>query len=361
MITQTQFADFKKEAITRQPHRKTINLRDLKFITMDCVEYAGLTLGINKQGLKDIVRIIGFSVQGQTKMNRNVGEETSINILNALKNTIGGTSLEVTLSVTPDRIITRVVPSGNKSSLISATTYFDTFERMANSKNLEVTATQFNPNTGSIFISALANGKQHQIGNFKDEIFSSGISLSRTDEGIQADPYMHRLVCTNGMVTRQFEESFKLRTMEPKMWEEFYTHLDKIEKNGFVPQDFNNSVSRSMNNPSSLQELERGCSLLTTNSKIPEGELEVFFKGLKRTYNAFHTSGIDTTKLSYEQKRNCRTGVTHWDLINGITDFASHNYGYDKKVGSDRHLQVFAGDLLSKGPECQNLVLNQPF
>ena len=361
MLTQTQFADFKKDAISKQPHRKTINLRDLKFITMDAVDYAGVTLGINRQGLKDIVRIIGFSVTGQDKMNRNVGEETSINILNALKNTIGGTNLEVTLSVTPDRIITRVVPSGNKSSLISATTYFDTFERMANTKNLEVQSANFNPNTGSIFISALADGKQHQIGNFKDEVFGTGISFSRTDEGIQADPYMHRLVCTNGMVTRQFEESFKLRTMEPKMWEEFYTHLDKIEKANFVPGDFNSSVQRSMSTPSSLLELESACSLLTSNSKIPEGELEIFFRGLKNTYNKFHLAGIDTTKLTFEQKKNCRSGVSHWDLINGITDFASHNYGYDKSANADRHLQVRAGDLLAKGPDCQNLILNQPF
>jgi hypothetical protein len=361
MLTQTQYADFKKEAIAKQPHRKTINLRDLRFITMDAVEYAGLTLGINRQGLKDIVRIIGFSVSGQDKMNSQVGEETSINILNALKNTISGTSMEVTISVTPDRVITRVVPAGSKSSLISATTYFDTFERMANQHNLNIQSTNFNPSTGSIFISALADGKEHQIGNFKDEIFSTGISFSRTDEGIQADPYMHRLVCTNGMVTRQFEESFKLRTMEPKMWEEFYTHLDKIEKSNFVPGDFNNAVQRSMNTPASLLELESACSLLTSNSKIPEGELEIFFRGLKNTYNKFHQAGIDTIKLTFDQKKNCRSGVKHWDLINGITDFASHNYGYEKSANADRHLQVRAGDLLAKGPECQNLILNQPF
>lgn len=361
MLTQTQYNEFRANAIAKQPIRKTIQLRDLKFITMDAVDYAGITLGINRQGLKDIVRIIGFSVTGQSKMEQSVGEETSINILNALKNAISGSNLEVTISVTPDRVITKATRSGSQSSLISAQTYFDTFERLANSHKLDIKFANFNEQTGSISIQAVSDGREHQIGNFKDEVFSTGLSFSRTDEGIQADPFMHRLICTNGMVTRQFEESFKLRSMEPKMWEEFYKHLDRIEKTDFVPTQFNQSVTRSMNTPSSLAELENGCQLLLGSSKIPEGELEIFFRGLKNTYNKFHTAGIDTTKLSLDQKRNLRTGVKHWDLINGITDFASHNYGYDKNANADRHLQVRAGDLLAKTPDCANLILNQPF
>jgi hypothetical protein len=361
MFTQANYEAFKTNAISKQPLRKTIQLRDLRFITMDAVDYCGVTLGINRSGLKDIVRIIGFSVTGQSKMENTVGEETSINILNALKNAISGSNLEITISVTPDRVITRATRSGEKSSLISVQTYFDTFERMANSHKLDIKFANFNEQTGAIAIQAISDGKEHQIGGFKDEVFSTGLSFSRTDEGIQADPFMHRLVCTNGMVTRQFEESFKLRSMEPKMWTEFYQHLDRIEKNEFVPQQFNQSVQRSMNTPASLSELENGCSLLTGASKIPEGELEIFFRGLKNTYNRFHNSGIDTAKLTLEQKKNLRTGVKHWDLINGITDFASHNYGYDKSANADRHLQVRAGDLLTRTPDCANLILNQPF
>jgi hypothetical protein len=361
MYTQAQFEVFKKEAISKQPIRKTIQLRDLQFITMDAVNYCGITLGINRTGLKDIVRIIGFSVTGQNKIQQSVGEETSINILNALKNAVSGSNLEITISVTPDRVITKATRSGNQSSLISTETYFNTFERMANNHNLEVKDCHFNAETGTISISALSHGKEHQIGNFKNEIFSTGLSFTRTDEGIQADPFMHRLVCTNGMVTRQFEESFKLRTMEPKMWTEFYQHLERIEKNEFVPTKFNEHVQRSMSTPASLAELENGAHLLLGSSKLPEQDLEIFFRGLKNTYNKFHASGIDTTKLTLEQKKNLRTGVNHWDLINGITDFASHNYGYEKNQNADRHLQVRAGDLLSRTPDCQNLILNQPF
>jgi hypothetical protein len=360
MVTQTQFDSFKEDAIRKQPIRKRILLSDLKFHTMDCVEYAGVMLGLNRQGLKDIIKIIGFSVSGGSELKKSVGEESAINILNALKNVTGTIKREVTIAVTPDRVITKVSPNSS-SSLISVETYFDTFEKLANNHNLEIQSTSFNSESGTVSISALASNHEFQVGNISDEVFRTGLSFSRNMEGIQADPYMHRLVCTNGMVTRQFEESFKLRNMEPKMWEEFYTHLDRIEKSGFVPKTFSQAVERSMNSRASLAELERGVTLLTGSSNIPEGELEIFFRGLKHTYSKFHSAGIDTTKLTVDQKRNSRTALTHWDVINGITDFASHNYGYEKKANSDRHLQLQAGDLLASVPHTSNLILNQPF
>ena len=360
MITQTQFDSFKKEAISKQPLRKRIQLSDLKFQTMDCVEYQGVLLGLNRKALQDIIKIIGISASGSKNLSAAVGENNAVDILNSLKNIIGGVNKEVTIAVTPDRVISRVTPT-DKSSIISIETYFDTFESMANRHNLSVNSVNFNPETGSVSIDALSNKSEIQINSLKDEVFSTGISFSKSLEGIQVDPYMHRLVCTNGMVTRQFEESYKLKSMEPKMWEEFYKHLEQIEQNDFTPKAFNETVIKSINAPASLAELERGVNLLTSQSNIESRELEVFFKGITKTYNKYHSTGIDTLALTKAQKVNCRTAVTHWDLINGITDFASHNYGYEKKPNCDRYLQVQAGDILSKGPDTNNLVLNQPF
>lgn len=360
MVTQTQFDAFKTEAISKQPLRRRIQLSDLKFHTMDAVEYCGVMLGLNRKALKDIVKIIGISSAASKSLEDAVGENSAVDILNSLKNIIGGISKEVTIAVTPDRIITRVTPT-DKSSLISIETYFDTFETMANRHDLSVQSVSFNPETGAVSIDALSNKAEVQVKSLKDEVFSTGLSFSKTSEGIQADPYMHRLVCTNGMVTRQFEESYKLKSMEPKMWEEFYKHLDQIEANDFTPKAFSETVLRSMNAPASLAELERGVNLLTGQSNIESKELEIFFKGITKTYNKYHSTGIDTLALTNQQKVNCRTAVSHWDLINGITDFASHNYGYEKKPNADRYLQVQAGDILSKGPDTNNLVPNQPF
>ena len=162
------------------------------------------------------------------------------------------------------------------------------------------------------------------------------------------------------MVTRQFEESYKLKSMNQQVWEEFYRHLDNIEKGGFVPVKFSQQVERASSTPASLYELEQGLRLITDNSNCEGDSTEMFIRA-KNTYNRLHSSGIDTVRLTDAQKRNVRTGVTVWDVINGVTDFASHNYGFEKKPNADRHLQMRAGDMLSKTFDSANLVLNQPF
>ena len=360
MVTQTQFQNFKTEAIRNQPIRKQVRLSDLNFRTMDTVEYNGILLGCNRQALKDLFRILGMTQKAYLNLQTSLGEDVSRNFLNTLKNAISSAkSLELTIAVTPDRVISRIEKAG-QSSIISAETYFDTFERLANQHNLEIKSTDFNKGNGNIYLSTVTQN-QHQIGNLSDEVFQTGMSFSKTADGIMADPFMERLVCTNGMVTRQFEESFKLRSMDPKMWSEFYQHLDRIEKGNFVPHKFNETVNRAINTPASLAELERGITLMTNNSNMKPEDVEMFIKGTKRTYNKIHQAGIDTTKLNNDQRKNLRTGVSVWDVINGITDFSSHNYGYEKKANSDRHLQMTAGDLLSKKFDTQNLILTQPF
>ena len=360
IVSQSQYEVFKKEAIQNQPIRKTIQLADLRFHTMDTAEYAGIMLGVNRQALKDLFQILGFTQGGYRNLEQSLGEEVSRNFLNTMKNAISSAKGEVTIAVTPDRVIARIQKKG-QSDLISAQTYFDTFERLANDHSLDIKFMDFNKSNGHIYLSTVAKGGEFQVGNLSDEVFHTGMSLSRTADGIQADPFMERLVCTNGMVTRQFEESFKLRSMDPRMWNEFYQHLEKIEKSGFVPTKFSDKVNQAINTPASLSELERGIGIITNNSNIKPEEIEMFIRGTKRSYNRIHSAGIDTLKLNNEQKKNLRTGVSVWDVINGITDFASHNYGYEKKANADRHMQMAAGDMLTRTFDTANLILNQPF
>lgn len=362
MITQSQYAAFRESSLANQPIRRTCQLADLRILTLDTVEYKGLRLGLSRTALKDLVKITGLSISGFNDLEKTLGEDSANAWLNSIKNAIGiAKSMQVTMVVSPDRILNRVYKTGQGSS-ISAETYFDTFERIANRHNLEVKEMSFNPTNGNCYISALsAKGDQFQVGNLSDEVFTSGISLANTADGILADPFLHRLVCTNGMVTRSFNESFQLQSMDPRKWQEFYTHMDRIEKMGFVPTQFSRNVELAIKTPASLKELETATSLILNNSNCPEDELEYFIKGHRNTYARIHDAGIDTERLTNAQKANLRTGVSVWDCINGITDFASHNYGYEKKLNADRHMQVQAGNMLCKTFDTANLILDQPF
>lgn len=360
MISQQQYAAFRESSLASQPLRRQCGIEEIHLISLDTIEYSGLRLGLKRSALKDLIKIGGLSTAGFASLEKSIGEAAAQSILNALKNAIGlAKGLRVTLVVSPDRQVTAIQKS--TGSLISAETYFDTFERIANNHNLEIQSTHFNPDNGNCYLSAITAKGQFQVGNLSDEVFTTGISLAKTADGIQIDPFMNRLICGNGMVQRTFEDSFNLNSMDPRKWQEFYTHLERIERGAFVPGTFSSKVTAAINTPASFLELEAATGLILKNSNCPQDEIEYFIKGYKHTHSRFQAAGIDTEALVNAQKANLRTGVSVWDCINGVTDFASHNYGYEKKANSDRHLQMAAGQMLSKQFDTQNIVMHQPF
>jgi hypothetical protein len=361
MVTSSQYNAFKEDVLHNQPIRKTINLHDLKFLTMDTVEFSGLRLGITRSGFRDLLKIVGISIAGMENIEASVGEDGAQKFLNALKNAVGqAKGLQVTLSVTPDRVISRISRTAS-NSLISTETYFETVDRLVNAHNLDIIDYSFNKENGNVGISTVSRKGGLQVGNFNDESFKTGMSFAKTASGIIADPYLQREICTNGMVVRSFQDSFKLESMQPGKWQEFFQHIERIEKGGFVPPKFEQAVKSAMITPASLRELERGTNLLLSNSNIESPDLEMFFKGRANTYYTLAKAGIDVEELSQAQKANVRTPIPLWDVINGVTDFSSHNYGFEKRANSDRFLQVQAGDMLSSRFDNNNQVMNQPF
>ena len=89
MVTQAQYTTFKEESLQNQPIRKNIRLTDLQFVTLDCVEYSGIKLGISRTALKDLLSIVGISLSGMKTLESSIGEEGANKFLNALKNAIG--------------------------------------------------------------------------------------------------------------------------------------------------------------------------------------------------------------------------------------------------------------------------------
>ncbi len=96
---------------------------------------------------------------------------------------------------------------------------------------------------------------------------------------------------------------------------------------------------------------------MKANSKVTDTELEIYAP-IASTEEAYKKNGVIIENLNKDQKENARTDVSYWELVNGITDFASHNYGHELK--NPDTLQRFAGRLFVKKPDLSNLVLN-PF
>ena len=77
---------------------------------------------------------------------------------------------------------------------------------------------------------------------------------------------------------------------------------------------------------------------------------------VKSTNQAFARIGVDTQILDAAKKKNAKTGTSVWDLINGVTHFATHDNGIQLTEYDRRRLQVVAGQMLTKIPDMSNQV-----
>ena len=363
-FSQEQYNAFKQSAMVKQPLRKEINLHDLKFITIDTVDYCGLKLGMSKRAVKDIMQLLGLAQSFGGKLNNVFGEQFTNTLLNIMKDAISTKKgVSVNLLVSPDRIIQRIHKSG--SSWVSTENFFDIVERTIDKSNLSINNMQVN-NQGGIIIGTTNPDSEFQLSgkglDSKQEVFQGGLNFNRTYSGLQVDPFLYRLWCANGCVTKEFEESIRMTNITPNSWNEFYKNLERIEANNFQPKGFADKVKMAANTPASLAEMDKAINLIKNSSNIDDLNIQPFVQ-YGETYNAFKKMGIQPRELTHQQKKNARTNVSVWDIVNGITDFASHDYGFEVKdpENTRNNMMVEAGALLTKTYDTQNLLVAQPF
>jgi hypothetical protein len=137
---------------------------------------------------------------------------------------------------------------------------------------------------------------------------------------------------------------------------EFFEKIKVLKTAGFMPGEFQNKVSQAIATRASFNEVKSAADLITGSSKMTKEFVDRFvpFNDIRRKFLA---KGCDTIGWNAQQAQNAITDISVWDVINGITDFASHDYGFDLSEGNRLALQVKAGGLLArKSFDTQNLV-----
>lgn len=357
-LSTEQFAKAKAEALQKQLIRKRVQVEDINFITSDTIEYCGLFLGLEKKALRDLCNFLGISEKLQKNMNSTFGEDFTKQLINALKGAIAsrkGSSL--TMVIDRNRNVHRFI--SDASTMLSHESFFDQVERIVNDSNLEIERFT-SDDAGNVNIQTILPSSDFNVSGFKDEYFKSGLNLTNSITGVQVDPYVHRLICTNGMIGRAFNESINVKKFDRESFEKLHQSIARIKSNGFQPQSFQEQVKRAIDTPASINEMLTAMDLIKSNSKIPEDQVRLFVD-YHKTFHDYAKLGINVEKLNHEQMKNAKTAVSMWDLVNGLTDFSSHNYGYEVKDGANERIQMKAGNMLCKTFDTSNLVPVQPY
>ena len=343
-------------AIEAQPIRKEVSLQSVKIIDQTCIEFGGHRIAITPQAFKDMMSILKIPSNFADRFRGIVGQEAQEKFINTIKNVMAQSSNKtVTLVLNPkDRTVVAIHKTNR--NLISNAAATDLIGRILNDSGLSVADFSINTDNGGIAVNTFSTNNRFEIPGMKDEHFIAGISFTNNPtNGFQVSPYINRLVCANGMVTRGFEEQYKLTKLDEAEMNRFMEHLTTLRSNQYKPFGFTDAVRLCANTSASLHEMEFAANAIRNVADVDYEMLQEWVP-IKSTNQAFGRIGVDTQLLDAAKKKNAKTGTTVWDLINGITHFATHDNGIQLTDYDRRRLQVVAGQMLTKTPDMSNMV-----
>lgn len=196
-----------------------------------------------------------------------------------------------------------------------------------------------------------------EYGEINGEEHRGGISIVNSyDKGCKIYHNLLRCVCTNGMIIES-KNSLNFDNSARGL-SKLFVNLDGLNENSWINPKYWDNVRQAMNLDASLAEVDFMRTALLKTSDIgqfnPE-QLELFIP-INKIKHYLVKRGINYEKLNQEQMKNCPTGVKLWDLINRVTDFASHNYGFKIVERERMYLQTIAGDMVNKRPDAMGFL-----
>jgi len=348
-----------QEAIEKTPIRKEINLRDVEVVKDDLLRVGEANIPMNAEAFKGVCKVVGLPVGFDKTFSSAFGDKARQSLVNRLKTAVqakGNTTLSLVVNPHDKKVIG---VQKDPRDLVSNQTFVETSKRIIDKYNLEVTDFSIS-SEGGVVINTMSPKNSWGLTGLQDEDFYGGITFSNSpSRGYLVSPFLHRLVCANGMIGTAFEETMSLGQMDGFSMEKFWTNLNSLAERGFRPLQFENRVRLAMNTPASLAELESAHDDLKSLSDAEHKELEAWVP-YHNTRARFHAHGIDTLLLTHAQKKGAKTGTSVWDVVNGITHFASHDNGFKLDDFNRRKLQVQASKLLVKPFDMAN-VIRSPF
>ncbi len=359
--TQSQLlTQFKTNAEENQLIPRKFSLSEIKIINSETIDIKGSFLVLERKAFRDIITILGMTEKVLKVFDDNFTSSKTVQVLNLIQENISRSGINIVLYANPkNKTISRIVAENKRTRGLSLETYFNTLDRILNSNsNLEIKG--YVADHSQTQIDLIDHTAEFRVGDLNIETFHPGLSFGTTfNNETFIENFTERLVCTNGMVYRDAETSYALNeNFKADQWQQFFDHIDKIKKDNWVSPKFSNRVIDAMKTPASLSEMINVANLVKKHA----GKDTELWVPLNETTDKFKNIDVDYKELNERQLSTAKTGTSVWTLINGLTDFASHDYKFEISDLERLQLQIQAGKILMKPTfDIQNIVTKSPF
>ena len=194
----------------------------------------------------------------------------------------------------------------------------------------------FKPDTAAVNINTVTND-QIDCGGSDSWQFGTTTVIQHTNQ--QFSNFFLRLICTNGMTTRE-DISYRKSSASNNIASQFI----KFASNTSFSANIKPRVDRLKNSRASFLEIENLRNALTAD------EVDMFMPFYSQIICDFKDKGIDIDKLSSKRKRFVYTNENAYDIFNLATNLASHQRDTlsDSTCNTLNHA---AGSMFTKGPD----------
>ena len=361
-LSPTAFALRKDEAIRNEVMRKEISLSEFNVIDNTHIEVDGVSIELTPFAFKRLLGRLRIPTAFANRFESGFGSDGLQQLVQMMKTMKSSKNDQtVTLLVDPrEKKITNILPAGYAS--ISNEAFIDFAEGYINQYGLEVKDFGSDPNGGAT-INCVSPNSIFTVPGMSDEVFNTGVTFRNTPtRGLEVSPYLNRLVCSNGMTSTSFSETYGLHELTDKSISEFNDHMISMASTGFQPVGLADKIKMANNTDASIAEVQRAMSAMLSTDKKIDFEYMQRYLPINRVMKAYSDIGAEPSTFTTKQLQNAKSGMSIWEVVNGITNFASNDTRYNIDDHKTSNLMVSAGNLLmKKNFDTEALIQFDPF
>ena len=347
-LSQSAFDVKKAEAINNQLMRKEITLSEFNVIDNNHIDVDGVKIEVTDKAFGKLLGRLRIPKAFAKRFSDGFGNDGLRQLIQMMKTAKSSRNEQtVTLLVDPNsRKIMDILPAGYAS--ISNENFIDFASRYIDQYNLGVThmgSSQY----GGTQINCVSPQGMFNVPGMTNEVFNTGVTFRNTPtRGLEVSPYLERLICANGMTSTAFAENYGLHNLNDKNINEFNEHMIRMASTNFQPVGLADNIKKANNTDASLAEIQRAASsILSLDKNIDYNYIQKYIP-VDRAMKAYSDLGADPNTFTKAQMKNAKSGMSVWDVVNGMTNFASNDSKYSINEGKMGNLMVTAGNILCK-------------
>lgn len=347
LVLSEDYTKHKLAAIETQPLRKRISLSEFNVVDNTHILIDGVVIEVTEHVFNKLLRRLQIPASFAKRFAEGFGQDGLRQLITMMRSfKTAKSDTRVTLLVNPDtRKIVDILPE--KYASISTEAFFDFAENYIDQYDLGVTHVSGDMNGSQI--NCISNSGTFAVPGLQNEIFQTGVMFRNTPErGLEVSPYLSRLVCSNGMTSTTFQENYNLHTLSDKSIHEFNEHMIMLASSNFQPSGFADTIRKAHSIDASLAEMQQAASAILSIDKSIDYDYIQRYIPVERAVRAYRDLGADPTTFNRSQLKNAKSGMSVWDMVNGLTNFASNDQRYSVNNSKRGNLMITAGNILTK-------------